>query len=62
MISYSRPKLSDFYTLSQTKLLKNPLHIQRHIAIYLLYDPSILQLGPSLLTPVLIIMKFLLYM
>ena len=36
MIPYSRPKFSDLYTLSQSKLLENHYPTQRHI-LYSLY-------------------------
>ena len=37
MIPYSRPKLSDLYTLFQTRLLENRTPSQWHIPIWLLY-------------------------
>ena len=44
MMPYSRLKFSDFYTLSQMKLLKTPPLSQQHMPIWLIYG-SIPDLG-----------------
>ena len=62
MISYSRPKLSDLYTLSLSKLLENHtlhsgIYLQMYIAPYMAVPPAparglyaVSLLFPSLLT------------